>query len=570
MGIGMEGGRAVDWLPVVLVLVPLLGAVLLLAVGRRLGEHRTVDVAAGIAAGELVLAGVTVAAGRPYSLPGPRLEVDRPWVPALGLRLHLGLDGISAPLVLLTALLVLLVCWHLVRVRPVAGRAGALAACVLAVEGGAMATFTSLDLLLFFVAFEIVLVPMWFVIALWGDAGSRPGLPLSPLSTAAPGPAGAAARRDAAQRFILYTGLGSAVMLLGLVLVVLRAGTGDVVALTYRAGAGLSGPVQTTAAALILLGLAVKAPMFPLHTWLPPAHTIAPTGGSVLLAGVLLKLGTYGMVRIVVPVLPHGIRTLAPWLAALGVAGILWGGLACLVERDLKRLVAMSSVAHMGFVLVGVASLTPAGLQGALFANVAHGLITGLLFFVVGALKDRHHTADLAVIGTGLRDRMPRLGGLLAFGAVAGIGVPGLAGFWGELLAVTGLWQGRAALGDLARPLAVLAGLGTVLAAAYLLRVLYLIWHGPAPDSEGLGSRSDPEDRAERLRNPGAEAGDGAGTGGGGLAVVTRTRGDLTRHELVVFGPLVLAVVVLGVQPWLLLDLTGPVVRALLGAGGAP
>jgi NADH-quinone oxidoreductase subunit M len=321
--------------------------------------------------------------------------------------------------------------------------------------------------------------------------------------------------------------------------------------------------VQTTAAALILVGLAVKAPMFPLHTWLPPAHTIAPTAGSVLLAGVLLKLGTYGMVRIVVPVLPHGIRTLAPWLAALGVAGILWGGLACLVERDLKRLVAMSSVAHLGFVLVGIASLTPAGLQGALFANVAHGLVTGLLFFVVGGLKDRHHSADLAVIGPGLRDRMPRLGGLLAFGAVAGIGLPGLAGFWGELLAVTGTWQGRAALGDLARPLAVLAGLGTLLAAAYLLRVLYLVWHGPsdapeAPEADRSRSRSAPSDGSERLRGPES-----------GLGVAVRTRGDLTGHELAVFGPLVLATVALGLQPWLLLDLTGPVVRTLLG-GGVP
>lgn len=549
----MSLGSAADWLPVVLVLLPLVASVLLLALGRRLGDHLTVDVAAGIAAGELVLAGVTVAAGAPYGLPGPRLEVDLPWVPALGLRLHLGLDGVSAPLVLLTALLVMLVCGHLVRVRPAAGRAGGLAACVLAVEGGAMATFTSLDLLLFFIAFEVVLVPMWFVIGLWGDAEGRPGPPHSVLSAGSPEPAGPAARRDAAQRFILYTGLGSAVMLLGLLLVVLRTGTGDAVALAYRAGVGMSGPEQTVAAALILLGLAVKAPMFPLHTWLPPAHTVAPTAGSVLLAGVLLKMGTYGMVRFVVPVLPHGIRTLAPWLAALGVAGILWGGLACLVERDLKRLVAMSSVAHMGFVLVGIASLTPVGLQGALFANIAHGLVTGLLFFVVGGLKDRHHSADLARIGPGLRDRMPRLGGLLAFGAVAGIGVPGLAGFWGELLAVAGAWQGRAALGDLARPLAVLTAVGTALAAAYLLRVLYLVWHGPSPASE-----------------PAPEPAPGAGPGAGLVGVVTRTAGDLTKHELAVFGPLVLATVVLGLQPWLLLDLTGPVVRTLLGSGGAP
>jgi NADH-quinone oxidoreductase subunit M len=225
-------------------------------------------------------------------------------------------------------------------------------------------------------------------------------------------------------------------------------------------------------------------------------------------------------------------RVLAPWLGALGVAGILWGGLVCLVERDLKRLIAMSSVAHMGFVLLGVASMTPAGLQGALFANVAHGLITGLLFFLAGALKDRHHTADIDALGAGLRDRLPQLGWLLAFGAVAGLGLPGLAGFWGELLAIAGAWQGESALGAAARPLAVLAAVGMALAAAYLLRVLWAVWHGP--------------------REPRWEA---------------ALMGDLTRHEGLVFAPLVVTAVALGVLPWLLLDVTGPAVRSLLGAG---
>jgi NADH-quinone oxidoreductase subunit M len=539
---------------VALVGLPLLVGVGLLAAGRRVGDRAAAEIGTGTAAGTLAVGGAATWAAAPFDVPGTGLELDVAWIPALGVRLHLGLDGVGAPLVLLTALLTLLVCWHLVRVRPAAGNVRGLVACILAVEGGAVATFTAQDLLLFFVAFEVVLVPMWFVVALWGDDSA----PADVREPSTPRPGGAAARRDAANRFVLYTALGSAVMLLGLLLVALRAGTTDLAALTFAAGAGMSTATQTVAAALVVAGLAVKAPMFPLHTWLPPAHTIAPTAGSVLLAGVLLKMGTYGLVRIAVPVVPDGMRAVAPLLGAFGVAGILWGGLACLVERDLKRLVAFSSVAHMGFVLLGVASMTPQGLQGALFANVAHGLVTGLLFLVAGALKDRHHSSDIAALGAGLRDRLPRLGWLLAFGAVAGLGLPGLAGFWGELLAIAGAWQagepagpgGGGALGPLARPLAVLAALGAALAAAYLLRVLYLVWHGP------------------REPGPAAAAGSAAAAGPGLLAIDTPTMGDATPHELAVAAPLVIATVALGLLPWLLLDVTGPAVRALLAAAG--
>jgi NADH-quinone oxidoreductase subunit M len=518
-----------DWLLVAQVAVPLLGALLVLA--TPLGDDLAARVGTLLATATLALAGLATWQAVPFDEPGPGLEVDAAWVPALGMRAHLGLDGVSAPLVLLTALLGVLVCAHLIRVRPEAARVRGLVACVLMVVGGAIATFTALDLFLFFIAFETVLVPMWFVIAVWGD-NSQPGL-RSP--TSAPRPAGEAARSDAAYRFVLYTAAGSAVMLLGIVLVVLRAGTSDLVVLASRAGRDLPPEVQVTAAVLIVLGLAVKAPMFPLHTWLPPAHTIAPTGGSVLLAGVLLKMGTYGLVRVAVPVLPDGMREIAPWLGALGVAGILWGGLACLVERDLKRVVAMSSVAHMGFVLLGVASMTPRGLQGALYANIAHGVVSALLFFVVGALKDRHHSADLAVLGSGIRDRLPRLGWLLALGAVAGLGLPGLAVFWGELLAIAGAWSadGEGALGAAARPLAILAAIGTAIAAAYWLRVLYVVWHGP-PEPRWAGA----------------------------------AMGDATPHETATTAPLVVATFALGLAPGPLLAATAPAVGALLGVPG--
>jgi NADH-quinone oxidoreductase subunit M len=503
----------VTWVLAVLVLLPLATAVVLLA--GRPARTPSLVVAGLSAVVSLGLAVLAVALARPWSRPDAGLDLDVPWVPALGVRLHLGLDGVSAPLVLLTCLLTVLVVAYTAKVEPGGGVKGAkdgtagLLACVAAVQGGALATFTALDLLVFFVAFEVVLVPMWFLVAVWGDDRDP------------------AARRDAANRFVLYTAGGSAVMLLGILLVALRAGTTDLVVLAEAGGAGMDAGTQLAAALLMVVGLAVKVPAWPLHTWLPPAHTIAPTVGSVLLAGVLLKMGSYGMVRLVVPVVPEGLARLAPWLAAAGVVGILWGGLACLVERDLKRLVAFSSVAHMGFVLVGIASMTPQGLQGALFANVAHGVVTSLLFLVVGGLKDRAHTTDLVGIGAGLRDRTPRLGWLLALGCVAGLGLPGLAGFWGELLAVLGAWEGDAVLGSAgARWTAVLAAAGTALAAAYLLRVLHVVWHGADPEAV--------------------------------------QHHDATGHEMAVTAPLVVATVCLGVLPWLLLSVTAPAVGALV------
>ena len=529
-----------------LVALPLGGSlVLLIAAGIRIGAVNGISTrlatrfGAVVAALTLIVAAMATAAAAPFggNDVAPQTFLDLDWIPALDVRLRLGLDGISAPLVLLTALLGLAVCWHLVRVQPPAGNTPGLVACVLAVVGGALATFVALDLLVFFIAFETVLVPMWFVIARWGD-DSLPAPPDAPQQ------GGRAARRDAANRFVLFTVTGSALMLLGLLLIAFRAGTTDLVELAAGRGAGLTQTEQVVAASLVVLGLAVKAPMFPLHTWLPPAHTIAPTAGSVLLAGVLLKMGTYGLVRIAVPVVPEGMRAVAPLLGAFGVAGILWAGLACFVERDLKRLVALSSVAHMGFVLLGVATMTPQGLQGALFANVAHGLITGLLFLVVGAVKDRYHTAELAGLPPGLRDRLPRLGWLLAFGAIAGLGLPGLAGFWGELLAIVGAWSSDSAIGVISRPLSVLAAVGTVVAAVYLLRVLRELWHGAAPD----------------VSAPDADV-----VGAPSIMLDQRTAGDATVHEVSVMMPLVVLTTVLGLLPWLVLDVTGPAVRALLG-----
>lgn len=385
--------------------------------------------------------------GEPGLIPWMNLQLD--WVPALGVQFHLGVDAISYPLVVLTGLLTLLCCAYTVKNVPHGGAGRSLAALLLVLEVGVLGTFLSLDLILFFVFFEVVLLPMYAVIAGWGG----------PL------------RRRAARKFVLYTLAGSVLLLLGVVTVVSQAGTGDL-----TGALPLDRDTQRLAFALFAVAFAIKAPLWPLHTWLPDAHTEAPTVGSVILAGVLLKMGTYGLIRVGVGVAPLGAGWAAPALGVLAVVAIIAGSLICLRQRDLKRLIAYSSVGHMGFVLLGIATLTVTGIQAALIGNIAHGLITGLLFFLVGTIKDRTGTGSLDQL-SGLREQAPRLAGLLGFAAVASLGLPGLAGFWGEAFAVVAAIQ---AGGPLWVTCGVLAAAGGALTAAYFLRLLRRVTHGPA------------------------------------------------------------------------------------------
>ncbi|MGH9285171.1 MAG: complex I subunit 4 family protein, partial [Acidimicrobiales bacterium] len=217
------------------------------------------------------------------------------------------------------------------------------------------------------------------------------------------------------------------------------------------------------------MGFAIKVPMFPFHTWLPDAHTGAPTVGSVILAAVLLKLGTYGFVRVALPILPEAAMSWAPWIGALAVVGIIYGALGCLAQKDLKRLIAFSSVAHMGFVMLGIATLTDYGINAAIFGMVAHGLITGMLFFLAGSIHERFHTREIARLG-GLLQQAPRMGWILGFCAFASLGLPGLAGFWGEFPVILSAYQPAEGLSvGLFRTYMVVAAIGTVLAAGYLL-----------------------------------------------------------------------------------------------------
>jgi NADH-quinone oxidoreductase subunit M len=495
-------------LTVLLVALPLAGCLAVLGVPERVAVWFGV-----VLTGATLVVAVVVAAVFDYHRSGTvQLSVDGSWIPSIGLRFHLGVDGISLPLVVLTALLCALSAVYLSRPAGAPERPRAFTALLLPTEVGMIGTFVSLDLLLFFVFFEVVLVPMYAIIAGWGGG---PG------------------RTAAARQFILYTLLGSGVLLVGLLVIYSQTSTLDMVALAQRAGTGIGHTVQVIAFLLVAGGLAVKVPMWPLHSWLPDAHTEAPTVGSVLLAGVLLKMGTYGMVRIAVPMLPEGARVLAPALGALGVVGIIYAALACLAQRNLKRLIAFSSVGHMGFVLLGIATLTPVGINAALFGNIAHGLITGLLFFLAGGVAQRYGGTDLDRLGGGMLATVPRLGSLLVVAAVASLGLPGLAGFWGEMLAMLSAFRPG---GDLNRGLyltfMVVAGLGAVLTAAYFLVMLRKVAQGTASPRW-------------------------AGT------VIA----DVTAREWVAWAPLVVLFVAAGLWPGLVLGVTDGAVRGLLGGG---
>jgi NADH-quinone oxidoreductase subunit M len=388
--------------------------------------------------------------------PDLQFELSLPWF-TLGnnpIAFHIGMDGISILMVLLTTFLTplaILSTW-----KAVDERVKGFMAFFLLLEVGLLGVFLSLDMVLFYVFWEFTLIPMYFLIGLWG--GER--------------------RIYAAVKFFLYTMAGSILMLAGILWIGLEYGGFDLTKLI--GGAGIPAAAQLWLFGAFGLAFAIKVPMFPLHSWLPDAHTEAPTAGSVILAGVLLKMGAYGFLRFNLPLFPNASVTLAPWMAGVAVIGILYGALVAYRQKDVKRLVAYSSISHLGFVMLGIFALNLQGLQGAILQMVNHGLSTGALFLVVGILYERRHTRLLENFG-GLWKITPILGSLALITMLSSVGLPGLNGFVGEFTILLGAFSSSV----LGSPwFAGVATLGVILAAVYLFFMFQKLFLGPVTKEE--------------------------------------------------------------------------------------
>ena len=509
-----------DWGLTLVTFVPLVGALVMMAIPAA--EEQLLKQVALLASLVATVIGGLLLIDFDYGDAGAlQYVVDARWIEVINSRYILGLDGISLPLMALTLVVMPLCVVYSWNHIPEPGNPKAFFILMLILETGMVGTFVAQDLILFFVFFEVVLLPMFFMIGVWGGEN----------------------RRYASIKFFLFTLFGSALMLLSFLALFFLStdpATGeslrtfDMRVLSDVAGAGILGATQIWIFAGMFVGFGVKVPMFPFHTWLPDAHTEAPTVGSVILAAILLKLGTYGFVRVAVPMVREGAEAWAPWIGLLAVIGIIYGALACLAQTDMKRLIAFSSVSHMGFVMLGIATLTDFGINAAIFGMVAHGIITGMLFFLAGSVKERYHTLEIRRLG-GMLIQAPRMGWILGFVSMASLGLPGLAGFWGEFPAILSAYSPAEGLPvETFRTYMVVAAVGTVLAAGYLLWLLQRTAMG-APREEF----ADSEDIV-----------------------------DVTRTEWIAWAPLLVGIILFGVAPGLIFDVTDPAVVGLLASGG--
>jgi NADH-quinone oxidoreductase subunit M len=482
------------------VFAPLIGALLLLALPNKGGERDGVVryAALGIS---LVVFALTVAVWAAFDGSSADFQlVERvPWIPAFGIDYHLGLDGISLWLVVLTGFLTplaLLSSWHGIEKK-----VKEFSFFILALETGMLGVFVSLDLFLFYIFWDAMLIPMYFLIGIWGYDQ----------------------RIYAAVKFILYTMAGSVLMLVAIIgLAVIHAqATGQYsFNLLQLYQLTLDPKTQFWFFLAFALAFAIKVPLFPFHTWLPDAHVQAPTAGSVILAGVLLKMGTYGLIRFAFPLFPDAALQLAPYIATLAVIGIVYGALVAMVQPDMKKLVAYSSVSHMGFIVLGICAANVNGMQGAIYQMLNHGISTGGLFLIVGMLSDRRHTRQIAEYG-GLKHVTPRLVAAFLIITLSSIGMPGLNGFIGEFLTMLGAYRWRPVL-------AAVAATGVILSAVYMLWMFQRVNYGP-------------------LNNP-----------------KNKTLHDLEPREWAALGPTVVMAIVMGVVPNFFLAPMAPSVDRLV------
>ena len=442
-----------------MILVPIVGAIATMIMPTRRPEYARI---VGIVATMITLGmGVFVLLNFKASEHGYQFFERHAWIRTLGISFNLGIDGIAMVMVVLTALLFPIALLASAKVE----NPKAFTVWMLVLEGSVVGVFTARDLITFFVFFELVLVPMYFLIAGWGHGNNA----------------------YAAMKFFLYTMAGSAFLFAAILTLAYlhhaagHAWTFDTGVLTHWASS--SNKLSDTTAKLLFCGMAiafaVKVPLFPVHTWLPDAHTEAPTAGSVVLAGVMLKMGTYGFLRFAIPMFPKAAVWAAPVMLTLSVIGIVYGAIVATMQPDLKRLIAYSSVAHLGFVVMGTFALTRAGMQGGVFTMVSHGLTTGALFLLVGMLYDRRHTRLISEFG-GLWKAIPLLSGLFLISTFASIGLPGFSGFVGEFTSLLGTFASR-------RWWAVVATSGVILAAIYLLWAFQRAFTGePEPKNADL------------------------------------------------------------------------------------
>jgi NADH-quinone oxidoreductase subunit M len=432
----------------ILIFFPAIGALALLLL--RGDDHVWIRrLALTISVAEFLLS-LLLIPGVPLGVAGYSLVEDFKWIADPPIHYHLGVDGISLFLVILTTFLTpisVLASW-----KSIEHRVKEFFVMLLMLEVGVVGVFLSLDLFLFFLFWEVMLIPMAFLIGIWGHER----------------------RIYAAIKFVLYTMAGSILMLVGIIWLYNLTGTFDLPKIQQLLQDGRFAQLTSQQEMLLFLAFfvafAIKVPLFPLHTWLPDAHVEAPTAGSVILAGVLLKMGTYGMIRFCLPLFPNAAHRAAPWVAALAVIGIIYGALVCLVQPNLKKLVAYSSVSHLGFVVLGIFAFHNISMQGAVYQMLAHGISTGALFLLVGMLYDRRHTFEISEYG-GLATPMPRLAAFFLFIALSSMGLPMLNGFVGEFLILLGTYQMHANWASW-------AALGVILSACYLLWAYQRVFFG--------------------------------------------------------------------------------------------